>query len=329
MRTLNALLIDFYDSAQHCSVSDYHRHALKQLKKQVAFDSAALVDVAITPDRKISIQTIFLDSTPMERFSDRVDAVGQESIGKDGALSSTDAILAAAFQRRGQSVVADVAEYTTDSRTLSYCRKYDTAHSLAFIAEKTFANSIPALALWRARKRDSYRKAHSQQANLVIPHLIQARDINRRFRLGPAGQSRSSATVLANHAGLLYFIESEGIALLQMEWPQWSPPFIPAPMIAALRTSSPCQFRGRAITAQAQVLDDMLCLTLSARLPAGACLTGAEYRTAVLAARGLQYKEIARQLDISAATVRNHLHAAYRKLGVTNKTGLAAALPDR
>ena len=329
MQTLNALLIDLYDSAQHCNVSDYNRRALKQLKRLVAFDSAALVDVAITPEQRVSLQTIFLDSTPIERFRDRVEAIGQESIGKDGALSSPDAIFASAFRQRGRSVVADVAESTTDSRTLSYCRKYDTAHSLAFISEKTFSNSIPALALWRARKQDSYRKAHSQQANLVIPHLIQARAINRGFCLGPARRSESSATVLANRAGLLYFIEDAGATLLQMEWPQWSPPFVPAPMIAALQSSSERMFRGRAITAEAQVLDDMLCLTLSANPSANARLTGAEYRTAVLAARGLQYKEIARELDISAATVRNHLHAAYRKLGVSNKTGLAAALPDR
>ncbi|MEC5325367.1 response regulator transcription factor [Aurantimonas sp. A3-2-R12] len=55
-------------------------------------------------------------------------------------------------------------------------------------------------------------------------------------------------------------------------------------------------------------------------------LTASEHKIARLVASGLSNKEIASSLGISSATVKNHLHNAYQKLGVTNRTALASAL---
>ncbi len=55
-------------------------------------------------------------------------------------------------------------------------------------------------------------------------------------------------------------------------------------------------------------------------------LTRAERQVAAMAAAGLPYKIIARQLGKSPATVRNQLHAVYQKLDVANRTALACKL---
>jgi DNA-binding CsgD family transcriptional regulator len=55
-------------------------------------------------------------------------------------------------------------------------------------------------------------------------------------------------------------------------------------------------------------------------------LTARELETAMLAARGLPDKEIARQLGISFTTVRTHLKHAFRKLDLDNRVQLAASL---
>lgn len=55
-------------------------------------------------------------------------------------------------------------------------------------------------------------------------------------------------------------------------------------------------------------------------------LTPAERQVAVMAAEGLSYKIIARNLGKSPATVRNQLHAVYQKIGVANRTALACKL---
>ena len=56
-------------------------------------------------------------------------------------------------------------------------------------------------------------------------------------------------------------------------------------------------------------------------------LTESERQVAEQAALGLRNAEIARRLHLSVKTVETHLSRAYRKLGVTNRTGLGAALP--
>jgi DNA-binding CsgD family transcriptional regulator len=67
-----------------------------------------------------------------------------------------------------------------------------------------------------------------------------------------------------------------------------------------------------------------------AALPETDRLTAREREVATLAARGLSSRAIAERLVISARTVENHLHHAYRKLGVAGRAELASLLePDR
>ena len=58
-------------------------------------------------------------------------------------------------------------------------------------------------------------------------------------------------------------------------------------------------------------------------------LTPAEGRVVALAAEGHTNSEIASRLFVSAGTVKSHLAHAYAKLGVANRTGLAAAVARR
>lgn len=52
-------------------------------------------------------------------------------------------------------------------------------------------------------------------------------------------------------------------------------------------------------------------------------LTDRERQILVLLAAGLRNREIASELSISEATVENHLHNAYGKLGVSNRVQAA------
>jgi DNA-binding NarL/FixJ family response regulator len=56
------------------------------------------------------------------------------------------------------------------------------------------------------------------------------------------------------------------------------------------------------------------------RLPIEPCpLSGAELKVLRALARGQVYKEIAVALDLSASTVRSHLHNIYKHLGVIDR----------
>ena len=59
-----------------------------------------------------------------------------------------------------------------------------------------------------------------------------------------------------------------------------------------------------------------------------AALTPSERRTAAMAAEGLSNREIAQALFVTLRTVEMHLSNAFRKLGVSSRTQLAAALAE-
>lgn len=326
MEIHDKLLLDIYDSAQHCSPSDFNEYALNVFKKVVHFDSAVIADFNVTQERKFAIQAIHLHSVPVERLHDRPRTVGTETLNRNGTLNSRDNIFASAFVQRGSSVTVDIAKNFSDPDILKYCRKYETAHSLAFVSRHTLNGMVPTIVFWRAGKKNAYQEKDGHAATRLSPFLFQAREINNRLTTAASNGLPGSTTVLATLDGCLYFVEQEAIRLLQREWKQWTPPFLPRSLIDSLKQNKERTFIGAAISVQASVQGNMICLTISAKRDNPLNLSAAEYRAARLAAEGLQYKEIARQLGVSPATVRNQLHSAYRKLGVSNKTALAAAL---
>ena len=54
----------------------------------------------------------------------------------------------------------------------------------------------------------------------------------------------------------------------------------------------------------------------------GATLTRRESEVARLVSQGLSNKAVARKLGVQEGTVKIHLHNVFRKLGISNRTGL-------
>jgi DNA-binding CsgD family transcriptional regulator len=332
MEILDTLLLDIYDSAHQCDAYDFSESSLRTLKNALHFDSATMVDYAVSARHEVAIQTIHLHHVPIEKLHDRAAFAGAEILTPQGTLVSRDVVLQAAFANRGRSITADVDHAFHNDPLRDYCRKYENAHSLV-LASPTRDATLSLAAFWRADRQRAYDKADVVVASRVLPHLLLAKRINQRLALkipphtGHTGRTTHStrATVLATFDGRLYFVDAAAISLLQREWKQWLPPLLPQTLTDYLRRCGRQQYVGKTIAIASTVQGNLLCIEIMA-LQSAATLTPAERRVAHLAASGLQYKEIAKSLNVAPATVRNQLHAVYRKLGVTNKTSLAAAL---
>jgi DNA-binding CsgD family transcriptional regulator len=326
MEINSRFLLDLYDGAQQRTPSDFNEYALDEFKKIVYFDSACVANLAVMQDEKIVIQSLHLRSVSAERFRDRSVTVGTETLDRNGTLSSRDSVATNAFAQRGKSVIADIAEKFSSPAILEYCRKYETAHSLSFVSSQAMNGLIPVISLWRAARKNAYLESQAHAATLVIPHIFQAMAINRRLATAPVAGPPGSTTAFASLDGHLFFVEPEATRLLQLEWKQWSPPLLPRSLIDSLKQDKERVFVGVSICMRASVQGKMICLRIAAKENKTMDLTTAEYRVARLAAGGLPYKEIAKQLEVSPATVRNQLHSVYKKLGISSKTALAAVL---
>jgi DNA-binding CsgD family transcriptional regulator len=316
-------ILDLYRSAQHCSLPLFSEYAFQQLKKHVHFDSAGIADCSIGPANRILMQTVQLHSTTLERFHERTDVVGSEALAANGAVNSRDVLMQAAFLNRGRSAIVDIASTFSDPVVLDYCRRYDTAHALAFIDGNVTASEFCGVSLWRADKRRPFTPTEGKTASRLLSHMILARKMNQRVHA--QAEPASSVNVRCNADGQLYLVNQRAIELLRLEWTEWGSPLLPKQLMLSLRQSRENAYHGDAITVRAKMDGEILNLAITQNTPP-AGLTSAEWRVAVLAMEGRRYKEIGRELGISPATVRNQLHAIYRKLNVSNKTAIAAAL---
>ena len=326
MEAFDRLVLDMYESARHVGAHEFNEQAVQAIKRAFHFDSATLVDYGVSARNDAVIQTIHLHDVPIEKLHERVAYAGVETLTDDGLLVSRDVVLQAAVANRGRGIAADVRRVFRKDPLLDYCHRFDNAHSLV-LASPTRDRSFSLAAFWRADRKNAYASTDVAMATRLLPHVLQARQLNQQ--IGALGmvceRDASEATVIATFDGQLYIAAAAGIRLLQREWQQWHPPVLPKALLDFLAGGLERRFRGNALEIEASVRGNMLCLRITATCRADG-LTPAEHRVAKLAADGLQYKQIARLLHVAPATVRNQLQSVYRKLGVTNKTALAAVM---
>lgn len=324
MDNSSKLILDIYDIAQGTVPTACNDEILRRFRRDLSFESALIGDLGIFGERMIPTG-VHLHNMPAERISARQSTLGEELIFVNGTIKTSDPALAASFRHRSKSVATDIERTTADPHVLAYCRKYETAHSLTWVSDRLVHDRLTVISFWRAQRRQSFQGNAEQVVNQALPHLLQARQINARLNAARL-HLHATVTLLSSTQGRLYFAVEEAITLMQEEWPEWSPPFLPGALLAALRSRPGMDYAGRRLHIRAKLEQQILTLSITRRSESAHGLTAAERRCAVLAAQGLQYKEIAARLLVSPSTVRNQLASVYRKLNVRNKTSLARVL---
>jgi len=212
----------------------------------------------------------------------------------------------------------------------SFNKRWEMENLLVGTVHDKPIGSVGFLCLYRAKERDRYAEDDRVRGQALLPHLLEAGTLNRLMWLGQLSSTvltRRGTRAIASTAGHMRTHDVEFFDTLRKEWPDWSPPILPRELIQALQDSSKQQFLGKRITVSASLDNGML--FLQAREGASVeQLTRAEMAVANLIAQGLSYKEAAKRLSRSPATVRNQLHSVYLKLSVDNKVALARRLDE-
>lgn len=313
MQAYSRTLLELYGRAQECAPGEFIEDSMQIISRLLPFDSGTAVRAQFSDDGEMRLQSMYAYRQPVEKLHDR------------DSLTSPDPALAEAFRRRGRSTSFDFA--LIDKRKypdlIAYIRKYDVAQSMVYIPATPPAHGIGLVALWRASRKRNYTADDVALADLVLPHLFQARQINDRLH---GGRRDGGALLLVSDSqGCLQFSDDDANHMLQAEWPAWHPPVLPPAFFRALRDGGSGSYTGRTLTARIRPQGKHLHIMLEP-LTHRALLTPAELAIAELAAAGASYKEVAAQLRLSPATVRNQLHKVYDKLRISNKTALASAL---
>lgn len=212
-------------------------------------------------------------------------------------------------------------------------QRFDTGglmHCLCTTGYDPFLQSPHHVILGRSDLDRPFTEEERQLKQYLMPHLETACDKNYRLlpqtsNNNPLEKERRQSNALTNAHGVLFAAEPRFMKLLNSEFPDWNSPLLPEPLLKSFIEQNDDRYVGNNITLTANRRSSMWLVWARPRLP----IDDFSARTMKLAAyfaAGHNHKEIGQMMDISPATVRNHISIIYRKLQVSNKSQLAQLL---
>ena len=210
---------------------------------------------------------------------------------------------------------------------LHFFESHGLAQGLAMAQIEPLSKLRAFFCVWRQAGGQPFGPADQQLLQFVLPHLMEtARESQlSRATAGSDAQTAPRSHAVCNRMGVTQHLDDRCLALLRLEWPQWTGGVLPAPLVQALQQPEPALFVGRRIAVRMVVNDDAVLLAVRLR---AACdrLSARQRSIADLYASGCTGPEIAQRLGLAASTVNNHLGEVFKKLQVSSKVQLARVL---
>jgi DNA-binding CsgD family transcriptional regulator len=219
-------------------------------------------------------------------------------------------------------VVRDSGFTDPDEEVDAFARRHDLYHLMCITFELPESGLMFFVCLYRGTHASAFDDSEAGLFSAFCDHLLQL----WRFQLQDMIRFDTGATDfgVARMDGSLLYVGAGLCAVIQREVPGWNGSTLPFEVVAQLQ-KAPCVMRlGRsALTLSPNAEHVILSIEAQSR---GAVLAPRERTAAMLFAAGHSYKEIAKILALSPATVRTYLRNCYLQLGVKSKVELGSVL---
>jgi DNA-binding CsgD family transcriptional regulator len=309
---LGRVVMALHRLAATTAIGDFQRLAFDALRAELAFDSGIWATGVMAP--RATLHSLHAYKQPPEMMRAWQGIAGH------------DTLLAETIRRPGQTLraTADGPEgcppFLPEVR--SHAHRFGMEQVLATSFIDPVLNLVEGFALYRSNPQARFSEPERLLTQHALPHLVEAWRTNRlRLIHLEKPTSARQACGLCDATGLLHTAGPDFAAMMRNEWPDWHGPKLPV----QLMTGGAKGFVGRAIAASREPINDLWLVKVRRRAPLDN-LTPREIDVAMRFGQGMNYQEIAVELHIAPATVRNHLTNIYGKLGVGNKVELARLL---
>lgn len=252
-------------------------------------------------------------------------------------IADVDSLARRCAEQPGVTVLDDGGP-TGTAQEDAFDARYDLACALSTVLPDDSTGLYSFLSLFRGQAAPVFSEGERGLVELLMPHLVQAEQTHWRLNLHRQFAQAGEWQAQADEAGYLLQASPDFCQMLVREFPAWPGGPLPEPLRPVLAARQG-HWQGRQIEVVVQGPgaagggpSPAACrITLRQRIGHG--LTRREETIARAYAAGDSYKEIARQLGLSPATVRGYLRGCYLKLGVSNKAALGGvfrrgAAPD-
>ena len=314
LANFSTLVLAWQRLAVEAPPDGFKQAALTLLEPHLQFDSGWW-GIANAQAAQVSVMHGYLHRLPPEFIEDwwgiaDVDALARRCAAQPG-ITVLDNGLAA----------GSPAEEAFDAR-------YDLAWALSTLLPDESSGLFSFLSLFRGASQPCFDERERALAQLLVPHLVQAEQTHWRLGLRRRFAAADDHQAHVDDAGYLLLASTGFCQALLREFPTWPGGPLPEPL-QALWQARQGQWHGRQIEVGIEPLGPAdghappsACCRITVRPRIGHGLTKREESIARAYAAGDSYKEIARALGLSPATVRGYLRDCYLKLGVSNKAAL-------
>lgn len=221
-------------------------------------------------------------------------------------------------------VVRDSGFTDPDEEVDAFARRHDLYHLMCITFELPESGLMFFVCLYRGSHAPAFSESEAGLFSAFCDQLLQLWRFQIQDMIRFDTGNGATDFGIARMDGSLLYVGARLCAAIQRELPGWSGSMLPFEVIAQLQ-KAPCVMRlGRcALTLSPSAEHVILSLEVQSR---GAVLAPRERTVAMLFAAGHSYKEIAKMLALSPATVRTYLRNCYLQLGVKSKVELGSAL---
>ena len=315
----SSLLLALYRAAREMPAAEFQDAALLLLKPVLAFDSSIWGSGALS-DAGLAVHAIHLHEQPADLIDEWQRVSHQDTAAYECAT------------RPGWVMNVHIPELYRDEHKAAirdYATRFGIQNALIVSYQRRDMPLVNWISLYRSDAGRTFSEADRALFEALVPHVVEALTINRLIDLDVTyteHEHRRAPVAIADRRGVVHLADGGFEEIVRIEWPGWHSNILPQPLVAVLSERTRPAFRGSAIAIDVRHVSD-LCFLKARALDRADALSERERQVADEFSRGRTYKEIAHQLGISPATVRNHLQAAYAKLGVRDKAELARVLP--
>jgi DNA-binding CsgD family transcriptional regulator len=309
---LNPLLLALYPLALSSDIDSFEPRFFELITRYLDFSAGWTGRASVTAD-SATMHSTYLHNLPIEcaiewdQYKSNDPSVAERLSGNKAPLNVTPSAL----------------ELAPDYR--DFLKKYAIEQGLLAVHEDAEMGLHTFLSLYRD---DPVHKFSNEDAILIdylMPHLFSAMNINRTnyfARMKSAVETSFTSFGICDRYATLQFADGEFVKSMQKQWTNWKGPVLPVDFSIRIANRQFGDFSTQTINVDISNVRDFYLLKIRAISPIDA-LTKRESDIARAYSKGGSYKELARSLDISVATVKFHLRNVYIKLGVKDKGELA------
>jgi len=206
----------------------------------------------------------------------------------------------------------------------AFARRHNLYRTMAVTRVLPGSGLLQFMVLYRHEGAPAFDPAQRMVFGLFTAHLMQRWGAHVAKLVADADWPGGDGQGLVDKLGEFVYLGSQLALLLRDHFPSWNGTTLPENLRDLATRPVPQRMVGRR-RLSVQTRGDLLLLSLQPERRS-ASLPPRELNVARLYAEGQPYKQIARELGLSPATVRTYVRDAYLRLGVSDKIGLGKAL---